>query len=249
MIESIEHNGIEEKIDQYINGQLSAKEIEDLWVELIQDEYHLDYLKSVANLKEAIKTKKKKKKAAQTRRYWSYSAAAVIIVLVTVLSVFNIPGLNSSSSSSVTPITSIELDYYRSADGTIVSSDEDKRVISNAIALANTGKFDEAINLLNTELDKATSAQWKAELNLNLGSLYYNDGNYVASTDYFKNVISAKENVDVLVLEKAYWYLGNAYFQLDKLTLAQENIEEAYDLNGAYRRVAKSYLDALAVAD
>lgn len=243
MIESIEHNDIEEKIDRYVNGQLSEKEIEELWIELIQDEYHLDYLKSVANLKEAVKNKKKQKEAARVRKYWSYSAAAVIIMLVTVLSVFNIPGLDSSTP--VEPIASIELDYYRSADGTI---EEDKQVISEAIALANTGKFDQAISLLNSELEKASSIEWKSELNLNLGSLYYNEGSYQKSTEYFQNVIAAKESVDVLVLEKAYWYLGNAYFQLDRLSEARQNIQSAYDLNGAYRRVAKSYLDALATA-
>ncbi|MDZ7715981.1 MAG: hypothetical protein U5J95_07170 [Balneolaceae bacterium] len=246
MIESIEHNDIEEKIDRYVNGQLSEKEIEELWIELIQDEYHLDYLKSVANLKEAVKNKKKQKEKAQVRRYWSYSAAAVIIVLVTVLSVFNIPGLDSSAS--VEPIASIELDYYRSADGTLSDNGEDKQVISDAIALANTGKFDQAVSLLNTELEKASDIEWKAELNLNLGSLYYNEGSYQKSTEYFQNVIAAKESVNVLVLEKAYWYLGNAYFQLDRLSQAQQNIQSAYDLNGAYRRVAKSYLDALATA-
>ena len=227
MIESIEHNDIEEKIDQYVNSQLSEKEVEELWIELIQDEYHLDYLKSVANLKEAIKNKKKKKEAAKMRRYWSYAAAAVVILLVTVLSVFNIPGLDSSTS--VEPITNIELDYYRSADGTI-TAEEDKRIISEAIALANTGKFNEAVSLLNAELEKASTTKWESELNLNL-------------------VIAARESVDVLMLEKAYWYLGNAYFQLDRLSEARQNIRSAYELNGAYRRVAKSYLDALASAE
>jgi hypothetical protein len=47
------------------------------------------------------------------------------------------------------------------------------------------------------------------------------------------------------MLEKAYWYTGNAYFHLDQLSSAQNYIEKAYELNGAYRRVTQSYLNAL----
>jgi len=231
MIESIKHNDIEHKIDLYVNGQLSEEETEELWVELIQDQYYLDYLKSVANTKAVIEA-----------RYWSYSAAAVIVLLVTVLSVFNFQG--STDATEVQPVSSIELDYYRSSDGSVTAAD-DEQIIREAIALANTGKFDEAIGMLKTELDEATDPKWVAELNLNLGSLHYNEGNYQSSIDHFQSVIDNKDSIDILVLEKAYWYIGNAHFQLDELEIAREYISNAYELNGAYRRVAKSYLDAL----
>jgi len=242
MIESIKHNDIEHKIDLYVNGQLSEEETEELWVELIQDQYYLDYLKSVANTKAVIEARKKKKKAARKRRYWSYSAAAVIVLLVTVLSVFNFQG--STDAPEVQPVSSIELDYYRSSDGSVAAAD-DEQIIREAIALANTGKFDEAIGILKAELDEATDPKWVAELNLNLGSLHYNEGNYQSSIDHFQSVIDNKDSIDILVLEKAYWYIGNAHFQLDELEIAREYISNAYELNGAYRRVAKSYLDAL----
>lgn len=40
-----------EKVDMYINGQLSEKEIDNLWADLIQNENYMDYLKTVASLK------------------------------------------------------------------------------------------------------------------------------------------------------------------------------------------------------
>lgn len=40
-----------EKVDRYINGQLSEKEIDNLWADLIQNENYMDYLKTVASLK------------------------------------------------------------------------------------------------------------------------------------------------------------------------------------------------------
>jgi tetratricopeptide (TPR) repeat protein len=241
MIESFSENKIEEKIDQYINGQLNQEEIDELWAELIQDGYHLDYLKTVANLKEAVKKRKQRQKARRMRRYWSYAAAAVLALTIGIIGVFNLTDV--SSDVTVQPIQSIELDYYRSSEGTI-NDDANNRIIRDAITLANSGEFDQATSLLSNELQKAEEPQWIAELNLNLGSLYYNEGDYQQSVGFFKEVVDREASVDVLTVEKAYWYLGNAYFQLDELDQAKQNIEKAYALNGAYRRVAQSYLNA-----
>lgn len=241
MIESFNKKGLEEKIDRYINGQLSAQEVDELWSELIQDEYHLDYLKSAANLKAVIKQKREARKAKKTQQYWYYAAAAVIALLIAVLGVMS---LSTQDSTSVQPVSSIELDYYRSGDGSLDSAQE-PGIISDAIRLANTGRVSEAISMLDTELETASKPAWVAELSLNLGSLHYNEANYTEAISYYSAVITNKDYVDVLMLEKAYWYAGNAYFHMDELAEAQANIEEAYKLNGAYRRVAKSYLDAL----
>lgn len=242
MIESFNKKNLEEKIDQYINGQLSAKEVDDLWAELIQDGYHLDYLKSAANLKAVIEKRREKQKAGANRKYWYYAAAAVVTLLIAVMGVLNFYA--SNSTSVVKPVASVELDYYRSGDGALASK-ETSGVIRDAIRLANTGRVNEAISLLNNELKSASKPDFVAKLSLNLGSLHYNQGNYNQAIKFYNNVIANKNHIDVLMLEKAYWYTGNAYFHLDNLSKAQSNIRKAYDLNGAYRRVAESYLKAL----
>lgn len=242
MIESFNKKELEEKIDLYINGQLSAQEVDELWTELIQDGYHLDYLKSAANLKAVIERKREERKVQQKQRYWYYAAAAVIALLITVIGVINFSF--QDDSLSVQPIASVELDYYRSGDGAIDSM-SDRGIIQDAISLANTGQVDKAISLLNTELENASEPEWIAELSLSLGSLHYNENHYNEAINHYRNVIERRDQVDLLMVEKAYWYIGNAYFHMDKLAEAQKNIKEAYELNGAYRRVAKSYLDAL----
>lgn len=239
MIESFNKKELEEKIDQYINGQLSPREVDELWAELIQDDYHLDYLKSVANTKAVLEKKRKQRKS---RNNWYYAAAAVIVLLIGVLAFMNI--YTSNESKSVEPIASVELDYYRSEDGGY-AGDADSKIIQNAIQLANTGDINKAISLLNKELDKASKPSWIAQLGLNLGSLHYNRSNYQEAIKYYKKVVENKEAVDILTLEKAYWYMGNAYFHMDQLAEARSAIEKAYKLNGAYRRVSKSYLNAL----
>lgn len=242
MIESFNEKELEEKIDQYINGQLSAEEVDELWAELIQDGYHLDYLKSAANLKAVIERKRKERKSKQKAKYWYYAAAAVVALLIGVFAVMNYS--TQDSTRTLQPISSVELDYYRSGNGTL-DADDKAGVISKAIELANTGQVNEAISLLDAELKEASEPTWIAKLSLNLGSLYYNQSNYDQAIRYYQNVIEHKQHVDVLMLEKAYWYVGNAYFHQDKLTEAESNIEEAYEINGAYRRVAESYLEAL----
>jgi tetratricopeptide (TPR) repeat protein len=240
MIESFNKKELEEKIDQYINGQLTAREVDELWAELIQDGYHLDYLKSTANLKKVIERRREKRNNT-SKRYWYYAAAAVVTLLIAVMGVMN---FYVQDSPSITPVSSVELDYYRSGDGAL--ADDNSGVIREAIRLANTGRVTEAISLLDAELENASDPSWIAELSLNLGSLHYNQASYPEAIDYYGKVIENKDQIDVLMLEKAYWYTGNAYFHMDQLAQARSNIEKAYELNGAYRRVAESYLQALA---
>lgn len=41
---------LEERINQYVNGNLTETEIDRLWSDLIQDGHYLEYLKTIANL-------------------------------------------------------------------------------------------------------------------------------------------------------------------------------------------------------
>jgi hypothetical protein len=41
---------IEEAIERYVSSELSKKEIDELWIELIQHDHYMDYLKTVASL-------------------------------------------------------------------------------------------------------------------------------------------------------------------------------------------------------
>lgn len=240
MSESKNKKELERKIDQYTNGQLSAGEVDELWAELIQDDMNIDFLKTSANLKEVVKQKQEKKQQKERQRYWYYAAAAAVALLIGIMSYMNFA---YDGATSVQPIDQIELDYYRSAENP--TSEGGSELIGRAITLANTGNITEAINLLQKELTTATSPEWVARLNLNLGSLYYNQSQYRNAIKHYNNVIDQREHIDVLMLEKAYWYVGNAYFHTDHLNEARANIEKAYNLNGAYRRVTESYLEAL----
>lgn len=245
MIESKVNKELERQIDLYINGKLNADETDELWAELIQDEYYLDYMKSVANLKAVID---KKKQAQPTAKIYSlpkvvrYAAAAAVIFIAGLIGMMN---YSSSNNLTVVPIDQIGLDIVRSADG--ISETVKSEVIREAIKLATDGEVNEAITLLQNEMQTTDDSQLKAELALSLGSIQYNNGQYQESIESFEMVISQKQ-IDVLTLEKGYWFLGNSYFQMDQLNEAEEAFKNAYALNGAYSRVAKTYVDALTSA-
>lgn len=243
---------IEERIDQYLNGQLSPDEIDDLWVELIQDDNYLQYMQTSADLRELARQRKAASSAPH--RAWMYAAAAAIVLLLVVLGSLRMGVFDSSLT--VQPVETIELDYYRSTDAPSDLTDR-KKIIRDAIELFNQGEFEKAVDLLHTERNKslnpaaneAVDASWIAELDIALGTLYYNTDRFNDAVFYFSDVIqNYRDAVEVLTLEKAYWYLGNSYFQLDMLEEAEQAMREAYELNGAYSRVAKSYLDAMADA-
>lgn len=241
MTESSKKRELEQKIQQYTEGELSSEEVDALWAELIQEEESMEYLKTVANVKAIAEREQKNKKHRQPKKRYTYwAAAAAILLLITVGSLMS---YMYNSSPGVDPIAHVELDYYRSAENP--AAGEGTQVISRAITLANTGNIQEALALLHSELENASQPQWVAQIHLNLGSLYYNQSQYQEAINHYNEVIALRKQIDILMLEKAYWYIGNAYFQTDQLDKARANIKEAYDLNGAYRRVTESYLNAL----
>lgn len=242
MIENKANKELERKIDLYVNGKLNTEETDELWAELIQDDYYLDYMKSVANLKDLIDRKKASQptsKVLTLKKVIQYGSAAAIILIAGAIGIMN---FNASNELSLNPVEQIGLDVVRDATG--VSETVENEVIRKAIRLATDGEVDEAMTLLKNELANTEDPQTKAELALSLGSIQYNNGDYTSSIENFETVI-AQENIEVLTLEKGYWFLGNTYFQLDQLVEAEEAFRKAYELNGAYSRVAKTYVDAL----
>ena len=245
MSERLDNKNLKEKIDQYVNGQLSPREVDELWSELIQEEEYLDYTKSMANLKAVVQKRKAAGKVEEeSKSYIYYAAAAVITVLIAVLSVITYS--TQFASQSVSPIADVELEYYRSADGTLSANEGDK-VIRNAITLANSNKVEQAITLLEKELAGTNDTSYQARLNLTMGSLYYNQEQYNDAIDRYTRIIEQKDQVDLnlLTLEKVFWYRGNAYFHNGQLSQARADIKRTYEFNGAYRRVADRYLKAL----
>lgn len=243
MIESKSNKDLEKQIELYANGKLTAEQVDELWAELIQDEYYLDYMKSVVNLKTVIVNKRDAADASKIFKLNKYAKYAVTAAAVLIAAVVGVISFDTSNNiSSVQPLDHIGLDVVRSAEG--ISENVTNEAIKTAIRLASEGETQQAISLLEGELANASEPQLIADIALTLGSIYYNDGNYSQSIENFK-ILILQPDIDLLTLEKGYWYMGNAYFQMDMLAEAEDSFQKAYSLNGAYSRVAKTYVDAL----
>ena len=246
MIESNIRKEVEDKIDDYVQGRLSAEEIDELWAELVQDDYYLDYLKTVAALKKIANEEREREAKIfnlSSAQKW-ISAAAAILLIVGSITIFN---LSTQTSETIQPVASIELDYYRSADGTAVEGEVGGEVVREAITEANQGNVDAAVNLLDSQIAETDNVYDQAEMMITAGSILYNSGRYDEAIERFQFSIQS-EVEDEIIRERAYWYLGNTYFQLNELDLAKVAFQNAYELNGAYSRVAQSYIKALSTS-
>jgi len=246
MIQNNQNKDLERKIDLYLNGRLSEDQVDDLWSELIQDGYYLDYMKSVANLKSIIVDNRESVKPTfvkQVRKYAAYVTAAAVVIFVGVLGVMN---YSSNNSPLVSPIAEIGLDIVRSDVG--VSANVTNETIKRAIQLAADGNTLEAKKLLSTELKEEQDPSLIAEFSITLGSIHYNLGEYNEAVSNFNTAVT-QENISESILEKGYWLLANSYFQLDQLEDAKIAFQNTYDLDRQYSRIAKSYIKALNAMD
>lgn len=242
MIQNKHNKDLERKIDLYINGKLNDEQIDELWAELIQDGYYLDYAKSFASLKSIIEEKRTKVDKSESNNFIKvirYGTAVAIFMVVGVLGILN---YNTENSVAVAPIPEIGLDIVRSETG--VSVDVTNDILKNAIRLAANGETNDAINLLEDEIDNLESPELIAEFSLTLGSIYYNLGEYTQAVNHFTTA-TKQSDIPVNVLEKGYWFLANSYFQLDELEKAEIAFETTLSMDGQFSRVAQSYVKAL----
>jgi len=244
MIESNRNKDLEKRIEAYVDGDLSTREIDELWADLLDNEYYYDYMKSVASMKKVAEDRQEKSRlqGSESQKTVWLSAAAAILLMIGAATIFNI---STEPAENVSPISSIELDYYRSADG-MAAENMESDVVRRAISTANTGDVAEALSLINEELQKENSDYKEAELLITSGSILYNSGRFADAIERFETAIDINYD-DMMLRERNYWYLGNAYFQVNKLDEAKFALEQAFELNGAYSRVAQSYLRALSV--
>ncbi len=73
-----------------------------------------------------------------------------------------------------------------------------------------------------------------------IGNNAYQNRNYAEAVKNLNNAVRYYKN-----MEQAYYFLGNAYWQLNQLEPAMLNFAKAYLLRGSTSAAAKKYLDQL----
>lgn len=248
---------IKKRIHDYVEGNLSAQEVDQLWAELIARPDDLDYLQTLSTLKKMgengkfdhlydeepniIPLSAAKEASVSTTIYEKFkpylAAASVIIIGVAIL--FNLMTSVQQSQDSG-PISMIEYEVERSADNQTMLDN----YLQEAVSLATNGNLEAAY----AQIDEASSLELTEEQNIDLkmvkGAIQYNSKNYSEALETFES-INKTADIGLMNLEKGTWYLANTQLQLGMTNQAIESMKRVIELDGSFSRVAKNKLESL----
>lgn len=245
-----------EKIDRYIEGDLSQDEIDDLWKEFLKNPEWYNWFETELHLRSLIKKGKKPHfntveepsgsiHQLTLKKYsgWIYAAAAAVIVAIG-LQFFSFDQgepLPSLAFSEIEQSNLIGADVLRSDDRPAENLDV---AINDALASAYEGETVQAIEQFQELLHQSPNNQQQARIEMNLGILFYNSGDYESAKTHFQSITEI-ESIEDYQKEKSWWFLGNALLNLDEPRSAREAVFNAYSMNGRYQSAALSLLEKL----
>lgn len=241
------------QIDQFLDGDLSESEVDQLWMKLLKSPEDLDYLETKATLRkmsvegrakvsgEAKKLKDGSSNGLQRNKITAYAsylaAASVLIVGVT----FTYNTLSGPEYSDLSALAMIEYETERSSD-TVTS--EFESYLQTAISLSADGEVSQALNNLENASMLDIDDMQKAELFMLEGTVHYNANNFESALESFLKVQSL-DNVDPLEYEKSIWYTANSQIQLGMNEEAKASLKNVIALDGAFSRMAARNLERL----
>ncbi len=232
------------QIDAYLKGQLSEEKTEELWVELIKNKEYLEYLETELTVKSIFEEKKNLNedsvsKVTELHKSWKWLAAAAAVAILVVA--INLLKMDGSVPLREQTIGNINMTNNLAAPLVMRSQKAD---LSGADSLMNigfeaalSGNIPRAVKMYNEVTQRFKGKSIAAQAHLNIGIIRYNSGDYQPASKAFEQALSVVDNNDLLK-EKAYWYLGNAYINLEQIQKARNAIQNAYDLDGTYRKPA-----------
>lgn len=255
-------------IDAFLKGKLSEAEEDELWLSLLKHPEYLDYLETEAALQDLYREKLKagaeeSKTVKQhlendqisgkipsesntkiNRMGAAIAVAASIALVFAFLFLFNqpvqkTPGELAVNSIDITKMESRDVKRSERSDMTPADS-----LLNLGMQAAMTDNMSQAERMYNEVIEKYDSEPAAAMAHLNLGIIQYNLGEYENAITSFRNAIDFP-NTTMIVDEKAYWYMGNAYINIEKWEKAREAVYEAYIQQGIYRNAAESLLEDL----
>lgn len=231
---------LEDRIDLYVKGALSQPQIDDLWVDVIQNDY-LDYMKTAATVRKLSVGKNVTPiplfQRDRTRRFTAAAAAAVVIGIGT--SLYFLSG--SETAPGFSPLSKIEYSLLRSSES--LSNDFDSKLQAITV-MALQGDSQRAANELVALLQQELTTAQRSSTLLSLAALRYNEGELEASLADFQRLLD-DTTIETALREKAAWYAANALIRLDRVTEADPYLQQVIQLDGVYKRAAMSASDHL----
>ena len=243
-----------EKIDLYIKGKLSQEEIDNLWKTFLQHPEMYDWFETELHLKSLIRKGKRPDFGSETKKEatiasingyqkWLFAAAAAVIIAIG-LQFFAMQPPEPVSAFAVVQIDETNLigaDILRSGDET---TEEIDVLINRALAMAYEAETESAIMEFEEILDQLSDDVQRARIQMNIGILQYNLGQFKLARDSFQEITEVEE-LTKYQEEQAYWFLGNVYLNLNQPIEAREAVFHAYNLDGRFQPAAMALLEKL----
>ena len=231
-----------QKIDDYLNGKLSTGEIEELWVEILDQPEYVDYINTLVNVKEVLKNRKKPLSFWKRNRNRIGAIAAVLAIAI----VFSLIKFNTRSIqfSTVRQIQSSELESPATTRALNEHFSKSDSLLNLGYVEAAKGHISKAIGYFNELALKNGDNADMAKAFFNIGVLHYNSENFEKAESSFINALDHIQNDDILK-EKTTWLLGNTYVKLGNLHQAHETLTKVAEMNGIYKEKASSLLNKI----
>lgn len=236
---------LEKQIDAYVKGKLSEKEAQDLWEQLLQRPEYIEHLKIELGVKAIIEKRASEGPASAKesniiytiQKSWKWMAAAAAVALLVVSINFLQFDTNESLQGSVPQEFSLadnlsSAEIFRNQKSEVLPADS---LLNRGFEEALSGNVSKAVEMYDEIIAKYEDKPAAIKAYLNKGIIQYNSRSFGKSIDSFKAVLDKGSDKDV-IREKAYWYMGNAYINIEKLEEAREAIHKVYSMDGIYRK-------------
>ena len=237
---------LEKEIDAYVKGKLSEEEAQKLWEKLLQHPDYIELLKTELGVKSILEKRSSNNNSTSAeengiiysiQNSWKWmAAAAAVAVLVVSINFFQLD-TNKSLQSEVPGQFNLaenlsSAEVFRSQKTETLPADS---LLNRGFEAALSGDISKAIAAYDKIINKYGDESAATKAYLNKGIIQYNSGGFGESIESFKAVIKRNTKRDVLE-EKAYWYMGNAYINIEQLDKAREAIHKVYSMDGIYRK-------------
>lgn len=247
---------IYKEIIRYIEDDLSMEEIENLWeifvehpetYKLFETELHLRDLAKEAN-QNKIHSIDGLSVSAESRQL--YSAKSWILAAAAVLLIgFGFQQFFAGETDLSHPYAISYIDINEMAGSDILRSEQEITYvmdveINRALAMSYEGESEKAAEKFKRLLVQEPDPEQKARIDMNLGILYYNRADYNQAKSYFEPAARA-DRMNRFFKEKAWWFLGNTYLNLEMMEEAREAVHNAYISDGRFVDSAQSLLEKL----
>ncbi len=244
-------DNIRRQIDRYISGELTPDEIDQLWADLLDYPELLEELKAQATLKSIISDQNSNLAGEPGQSYtsgsftpyyrWALPLAAMLLLAIGISWYLSMDEPYPEAVESISYAEMYVPDVQRSDEGKRLTGTDS--LLHSGYNAAVNNRISEAISHFREASDKGLDSDSEAEVNLNMGILFYNDRDFEQAALLFEK--SANQTSRKRLQTKNYWFLANTYLQLEEFNLAFEYARKAHQGSGEFADEAGRLLQSL----